>query len=520
MTNTTSPLKVSKKVRAADSDQTTLTAAKGSGILFGGKLFVYGSRFVISIFLARVLAAEQYGLYNLSLTAIELAAMLASLGLATGLVRYVPIFASRKDEAGLWGAIQIGLGYSTLLSLVTAISLFALADPISVYLFEEPRLAPILRLASLIVPFFTLSDMTAAATRGFKNVKYTVIAQNLAQPAIRFALLVVLFIIVGLNARWAVLASGVTEMVTAGILLYFLNKQFSLKRSIQSARRETREILQFSLPVYGSNLVAKFGASLKTVLLGAYGTVANVGVFALANQLSLLSDMFHSSIGTIAQPIIAELHSKGDKQELNRFYQLMTKWSVTINLPLFLILFLFAGPILALFGKSFASGETVLRMLAWVGFLDIATGIGGIMIDMTGYTRLKFVNTISTLVVSIGLSAWLIPVWGLMGAAVASLAVAIIINFLRLIEVYVLMRMLPYNFGFIKPVLVGLLTTVVVLMTSHFLPPEANLLYLIIGIAVLLVVYAGLTFAMGLSDEDRMILARFRKRLGTKFLGS
>ncbi|MBV9791924.1 MAG: oligosaccharide flippase family protein, partial [Chloroflexi bacterium] len=91
---------------APAADTNVLLAARGGAITFAGKLFTFACRFVISIVLARALGAGQYGLYNLALTALSVGAALAAFGMDSTLVRYIPIFARRRDDASLWGVLQ------------------------------------------------------------------------------------------------------------------------------------------------------------------------------------------------------------------------------------------------------------------------------------------------------------------------------------------------------------------------------------------------------------------------------
>ena len=50
-------------------DRHMVLAAKGGGMVFAGRLFVWGSRFGMAVLLARLLGADQYGLYNITLPA-------------------------------------------------------------------------------------------------------------------------------------------------------------------------------------------------------------------------------------------------------------------------------------------------------------------------------------------------------------------------------------------------------------------------------------------------------------------
>ena len=72
------------------SHESILLAAKGGGLIFLGRLFEYGSRFVFGIIVARALGADGLGLYTLGVTAAILLGAVARLGLSEGLIRFLP----------------------------------------------------------------------------------------------------------------------------------------------------------------------------------------------------------------------------------------------------------------------------------------------------------------------------------------------------------------------------------------------------------------------------------------------
>jgi len=495
------------------SERNMLLAAKGGGITFAGKLFTLASRLVIAFLLARFLGAADYGLYNLAIAALTVAASLAIFGLDTTLVRYIAVFARRRDEAGLWGTLQLGLGITTILSVLIGIGLYALARPIAEELFDEPQLAPLLRLVSLVVPFLTLSGIIAAATQGFKKMQYTTIARDIFQPMIRLILIVGLAM-VGLNVVGAVASFGLAVMLSSVMLLYFLHKLFSLKRPLHTARRDNRELLSFSLPVFLSDLMTTFRGNIQALLLGMFNTVASVGIFTVANHLTMIGHMFQSAIATASRPIISELYDQGDWEQMGHMYQTTTKWTFAVNLPLFLTLVLFPTQILSIFGKTFTAGFTALILLASADMVDIGTGMCGLILDMTGHTMLKLINNIVRFVLAVGLSILLIPQWGLVGAATAALLVVSTTNLLRLLQVFILFRLLPYDLSFVKPIMAGLAALFAVLAIGYWVPNEASLIYTALSIIILFVVYVGMILLLGLSPEDRAVLARLRKPIG------
>lgn len=494
------------------AEQHMLATAKGGGITFGGKLFTFGCRFVMTLVLARQLGAEQYGLYNLALTSLTVAAALAVFGLDSALVRYIAIFQRRRDEQGVWGTLQIGLGITAILSLLLGFGLFMFATPIAEGIFDQPQLAALLRIVSIVVPFLALSNVLASATQGFKKMQYATLARDIVQPLIRLMLIVGL-VMIGLNPAAALIIFGIAISTSAGLLLYFLHKVFGLIRPPQAGRRDTKQILSFSIPVFLSDLMTTFRENIQTLLLGAMSTVANVGVFAVANQINQVGSMFQSAIATAARPIISELYDQGEYAQMGRVYQTTTKWTVTANLPLFLTMLLFPEPILAIFGKSFVSGTTALILVATAIMADISTGMCGNILDMTGHTGLKLFNSIIRLAMSLVLSVLLIPDYGVVGAALVALIVVATVNVLRLVQVFVLFRLLPYDASFIKPLGAATMALLVVLVLKQWLPSSASLLTVTLQIALLFSVYGSVILLLGLSADDRLVLGRVRRRL-------
>ena len=492
-------------------ERVMLTVVKGGGILFAGKVLLSASRLITAILLARLLSVEQFGLYSLAISASGIIVGISLLGLEVAQVRFVAIAASRKDEVGLWGAFQIGIGLTTLLSVITSTGLFAIAYPIAANFFHEPRLAPLLQFACLIVPFLVSNEVLGGTTRGLKNMHHAVIAQDIFQPLIRLILIVILGI-AGLTARQAIIIFGISGGISALLLLIFLNKQFSLRRPIGVDLRNVRKMLTFSLPLWLSNLMVTFRNNLEAILLGSLNTITNVGIFRAVSQVNLLGEMVYSSIINSARPTIAELHDRGDREQLGQMYQTVTKWIMTLNLPVFLIIVLFPEPILSVFGKSFVNGASALAIMAWASFVNSGTGMCSSIIDMTGYSKLKLLNTLVRLVSSLVLNIFLIPRWGIMGAAITALIVEIVVNFLAILEVWILFRLLPYKNGILTPMLAGMAAFTAVYLINHLSAWRENPLWLVVSLLVMFSVYIGVILGLGLDPEDRMLLSHLQKR--------
>jgi O-antigen/teichoic acid export membrane protein len=495
-----------------ESDTNVLLAAKGGSIVFLGSMFGYASQLVIGILLTRFLGAELYGQYKVAVIAGEMAASFAILGLDCAMVRFISLFASRRDTAGLWGTVQIGVGITVLVSLLIGAGLFFLATPLALHIFKEPQLVPLLRLASLIVPLSALTNIFGSATMGFNKMQYNAGARSIAQPLTRILILIPL-VLIGLTCQNAIAAYITGLIVSCALLLYFLDRLFSLRRPLQSARRDNKEILLFSLPAYLSTLINTFGPSLQTVLLGSLNTMATVGIFSAANQVSTASTLFNSSIGTASSPIVSGLYAQEDKGPMAHFYQTTAKWMFMVNLPMFLVVLLLSAPILKIFGNEFVEGSSALIILALANLVIAAAGISDGVLAMTGYTSLKMVNSIIQAIFTLGLCFLFIPRWGAVGAALAVFVSYTVIHLLLVIEVFVLFHMLPYTLSFLKPVIAGLVAITIGWFTRQLLHVDTRLILAILNAAIVFGIYIGMILLLGVSSEDRAVLNQFRRNI-------
>jgi len=489
-----------------------MTAAKGSGITFVGTLLEYGGRFVLGIILARFMGAEQYGLYSLADSAMFMVIGMALMGMDTALMHFIPIFSRRREATSLQATLRVGLGIPLVLGLLGGIGLFVFARSISQSVFHEPRLAILLRIVAFAAPFGVLSSAAVGATRGFKQMQYKVIAQDIVLTLIKLVL-TVLLAITGLTAMKAMTAYSVAVVASCILLIYLLNKIAPLNRSTGPWRQHLKQMFGFSLPVYVSRLLAMFGPNFRTVLLGMLSTVFSVGVFTAATRIRMVSMAFQNAMVVMASPIVSELYDHREREKLGRFYQTVTKWTLTFNLPLFLIIVCFPQFLLSIFGQDFTAGAVALVILACGDLVNAATGICGVMVTMTGNPWLNTVNSILSLTVTLLFSLWLIPTMGIVGAGIAAMVSITFSNLFQLIAVFVLFRLLPYDRSFVKPVLAGAAAAAVTWAATRWFLTGSDWVSVIVNMGILLSVYAAMIFGLGLSEEDQFVLRHFYSRL-------
>jgi O-antigen/teichoic acid export membrane protein len=493
------------------ADRHVVLAAKGGGIVFGGRLFVWAARFGLAVFLARLLQAEGYGLYNIALSIATLAAAFAVIGLDSALIRYVAIYSRRGDRAGVLGTLRVGIALPLLASAVAAVALVALAGPIAHDILGDPRLESPIRIVAILVPAMVLNSVLAASLQGAQRIGWAVLAEQFAQPIVRFAILAA-FAVIGMTAELALLGAALATLAATALLIWFLHRQVSLTGIRDEARAEPGVMLRFSAPVYFSNLINTFGGNLQTLLLGGLASVASAGIFAVAHHVMLVGTIFHSAIVQASMPIFAELQDVGDHGRLHALYRTTSKWTFTLNLPFFLVAVLFPQAVLSIFGPEFMAGAEALVILAFASLINAGTGTSGAVLDMTGHTRVKLVNSSLSVGLAIVLNLLLIPEYRLVGAAIASFGSVAMVNLLRVGEVGWLVRVAPYDLSWAKPVIAGVAASIAGWLVAQLTYATGLLLSSALGAVALGVIYAVLLVALGLSDDDRAVVSRAARK--------
>jgi len=502
-------------VTAISSDRDVLSTARGGIFLAGGSFFEFATRLVIAFLLARSLGVKDYGLYVLSISVASIFTGISLLGLDDALVRYVAILSGRRDDAGLWGTLQIAFGVAAITAVLTGGVLFFGAQPIAEGLFNEPRLTPLLHLLAIVLPFLMVSNLLAGTARGFRRMDYAAFAEHVVQSIVRLVLVALLALAGNLDVFAAAVVFGISDVAATVTLIALLNKQFSLKGPLrQEVRRDVKEVFGFALPLWLSGLLRQFRRNIEIVLLGALSATSSVGIFAIVNKVNLVGHVFLLSILVAVKPILAQLHDRGDEEGLRHVYVTATRWTLTLNVPFFLIMVLYPEAILSIFGQAFVTGASALVILAFAELANAGTGICGPMIDMTGHAKVKLANSVLWTILLLGSSAVLIPRWGVVGAATASLIAISTVNVLCVVEMWYLERLIPFDRTFLKPVVAGVAAFIGGLVLRGWMAVDADIGAAAAQAAVVCTTYTGMILLLGLAPEERLVAHRLMKKTG------
>jgi len=489
--------------------------AKGAGIVFVGTGVGMFFAYLGMLIVARFLGPTDYGLISLASAVATIASTVILLGMPTGIVRYVSFYNGKDDKGKIKGTIVSALKVVLPLGIAAGIILFLFSDLISTKVFHDPNLIPILRIFSFSVPFYALFCIFDHAIGGFQEMKYVVYGRDLFQNGSRLFLLILLLLL-GYGVYGAAFAYTFAIIGAAFVSLYYLSKVFPIfSKEIKSISME-KELFHFSWPLMFAGIFGLVMGWIDTLMLGYFLTATDVGIYRASLSTATLLMIVPGSFGTIFFPVITEIYSKGKMQELEDIDSTVTKWIFMLVFPLVALMILFSKHILnILYGSEYVIGAISLCILG-LGYLLISTVyLTNQLIQTIGRTKLIMTNVGVGAVIDIILNSYLIPLYGINGAAIATALSLLAVNVLAFGEVYWITRIQPVKLNYAKIVFSSLISVILVYsITKSF--------FKIVPIYVLIamfVAYIGIYFILILvsrtfEKDDVVIMKAIEKRTG------
>lgn len=180
------------------------------------------------------------------------------------------------------------------------------------------------------------------------------------------------------------------------------------------------------------------------LMLGAISTPAAVAIYGAAFQTAKPMRYILMAVNSIAGPKFAALHGMAEGHALNRTARGSALLMTVAAIPMLLVLMLFPGWIMGLFGSEFVAGAGVLRILAITQFIAVMSGSIGSLLVMSGHEKQLRNNSAAAFVLAIPLNLVLIPEFGAMGAAISAAIAIVLRNGLGMLQVYRRLGILPF----------------------------------------------------------------------------
>jgi O-antigen/teichoic acid export membrane protein len=508
------------------SDHRVIVGQTGQNVLGLGIGAV--ATFAAQVLITNALGDEAFGVVTLTTQAAFIAAAATRFGMDVANVRLVAILEGRGEVARARGLVRRSVGIAAAISVPLAAGAFLASGWLADRFTAVPAIAePAFRAAAVTVPFAALAFVYMGATRGLKIMRYTLLSQWIAQP-IGWIALILLFWVGSKTAGMTTLAFGASWALALSIALAGWDRE--------RRRFPRNEALGEGIAEGHVGALVRFGALRAPATLfsqlifwtdlfvlsvlwsdrGAAGA-SRVGVYGAVLRSGQALFLFLTSVSLTFSPFVADLHHRGEREQLDRLYKNVTRWTLAATIPVLLVLGILPEETLRIFGPEFSTGADALRILILGMIVPVMVGTVGFILIMAGRTGWDLVVYLGGFAIDIGVAIALAGPADL-GIRGASIAQALTLSFSACARLLLVRRFLgiwPFDGAWLRLVLPTLLGALTMGLAHAVMADDRWLLDLLVSAAAGAGVYAGAMMAIGLSPSERAAAARLILRRPT-----
>lgn len=400
---------------------------KGSLLLTFASVMVRLSGILVLAPLARILGAQQLGIYSLMFWIVQCATLFGLLGIDTAMHRNgSQTYETDPQATGrLLGSGSLIMTFSLT---AIAISLWIWRAPLAQHWLANPSASRWLGYAAIITCVEGLSLVASTLILSLHGFRYHSFATSTGAIA-RLVLSPLCAWLYGLQgALFGLVCASSLQCIAAIISFWRLKKKYRINLSLQGFWSESYKILKFGIPFWMGNALV---ALLVLPIMGEIGRIAGVetlGQLRIAQSLSQIVGFLPGAIAPVAISLLSEAHATtGKNEEFLRLRSLHLRGNWLFCLSLVLFLSLGSHPSIdLLFGRAYRDAIPLVIGMGWTSMLVVIAENLNVYSLSAGNTRLIAIASIAQKVVFMGGAFLLIPPLHGMGYILAGLLAGIL----------------------------------------------------------------------------------------------
>ncbi|HET9894690.1 MAG TPA: oligosaccharide flippase family protein [Streptosporangiaceae bacterium] len=464
---------------AAQPGRTGLArVARGGALNLGGALVSAVASLGLAVLITHSFSKPVAGSFFVAMSLFLIVEAVANLGAYNGTIYFIARLRALHAERRIPAILRATIVPVVISSLVAAIAVGVFAAPLATLLLDgksAPDVSPAavassLRALAVALPFAALADTLLGASRGYHAMKPTVIIDRIGRSVLQSAGVLA----AGLAGSSALLAPawGFPYVAASAVAFFWLRRIMRRAASRRahdepathqpawpvSARRppiidnrhgkpNAKGFWRFTGPRSLASVAQIVIQRLDIVLVGILKGPVDAAIYTAATRFLVAGQLGNAAISMAAQPQLTRLFTIGDRDGANAVYQATTGWLILLTWPLYLLAVVFGPTVLAIFGRSYTGGSTVMVILG-IAML-VATGCGQVdtVLITTGRSSWSLYNGLLAMVINVGVDLILIPRLGITGAAIGWAAAIGITNLVPLVQVATVAKVHPFGEG-------------------------------------------------------------------------
>ena len=465
------------------------------------------------MFLFPKILPESY--FGLTRVLVELTYIIVQLGLVGGNSTIIRFWSRAPDTRELFRSI---FKFSILISVLVLVVLVLFRDAIiGLYLDKSPLISEyydgvfLLFLSGLIFEYF------AAVSIGMLKTQVPIFLKEvLIRVYVMFLILLYYFNLISESTFIYLFVFG--YVLIGGVMFMFVfKKKKTLKKPNENISiKMQKDIFRYRLANFFNGFSSGIVNRLDVIMLAALVSnnleqnsgLTSVAIYSIALYTSTLIEIPSRGVFAISSPIISTFWAEDKIDKITSVYKKSSINLFVIALLLFFLLALNVDEFLSFLKESFEASKYAMLILGSAKVFNMLLGVNNIILSTSKYYIIGTYTIVGLILITFSLNYWLIPIYGVNGAAIGSLVSLVVYNIVSLLFLWFKFNIQPFTANTIKVFLIAVL--------MYFITDNININNVYVSIAVKTLVFSILyllpVYLLKISEDINSVVDKYLKR--------
>lgn len=381
--------------------------------------------FITTFFIVtKYLTPEEVGLTRVLVDASILLSSLAQLGTSTSAMRYYPYFKDEKEkDHGFfgWSVIIPFVGFIVFTALF-----FVFKTPIENYFSQNSEL--FVDYIYFVIPMAFFMMYLLVFETNSNLLMRIVVPKFIREVGIRLMTLIVYllyaFDVINLDGMVVSLCLTYGIATLLNVIYLFTLKKISFKIQPSYISKWLRkDFIFYTLFLIISSLASNLVPVLNTFFVSGKLGLAIAGINTIAVYIANMVEIPYRSLAAISRPQISQSMKDNNVMEVNALTKNVSLHQFMASSFIFFLIWINIDLLYTLIpnGNVYDEAKFVVFILAIVKIINTSLNVGATVLSYSKYYYYSLLFTIILTVSTIIMNIKLIPIWGIEGAAIASL---------------------------------------------------------------------------------------------------
>lgn len=423
----------------------------------------------------------------------------AQLGVGHGITRFFPQLKSNQSAFLSYGLALSLVGFG----VVSLIFLGFKNQIIDLFAVNSPEIIDFFGIVLLITLFALLSSVLDAYSRSFLKVAIPTLVREVFLRLLT-GILVGLYLVQWIN--FAQVMQGlviVYGLALLGVLVYLLwlgVLKFDFRWNTFPKGFRT-SFVQFSLITFLATAASTLIMKIDSIMVSSMISLEANAIYTIAFSMALVIELPRRAISQVVMPVIADHFTNENYEEINKLYRQVSSRQLYICLLLFIgicsnldSLYYFIPN-----REIYETGKYVVILIGLGKLFDVVFSVNSEILVFSKHYRFNLIATIGMSILIVGLNYLLIPIYGINGAAMASVVVMLVFNLVKYLFLKIKLGFDPFSKETLKILVVGITAYSPAYLNLSSISPVANI---ILTSLMVLGLYLFFSKLLGVGNEE------------------